>query len=739
VIGRTAQGDPRETPSPSDPGYRDPLVGFAAVWARAVYPVSTTSLSQQQLQDYLVPLAEQLHRLLSARNFDPWPAREVGGALVRAHCTDPRALSQSLDVIESYLLIYCPPGPEAGQGTARARLPRLQHHLAAGYAGELRERALMEQEAISRAALTAQAGAERALRASEARFQALFRDSVIGIGIADLHGRIMEVNSALARMLAADIEDLRRLNVTDFVHPDDGEEVWELYQACARGERDHFRVQKPYFRQDGSVVWTDLTVSLIRDDAGRPQYQVAMVEDITERQVLHDRLRHQATHDPLTGLANRTLFLDRLRRAMAADSPVRRVGVCYLDLDGFKAVNDSLGHQAGDQLLTAVAERFRKCLADDLAGAPSRTVARMGGDEFTVLVTDPTGEEEMVDLARRLIGSLSGPVEVGGQLLSLTVSAGVLCCPADTLDAAEVVQAADIALLRAKADGVGRWAVYDADSHAREIARSTLSTHLPTALERGEFFLDYQPLVSLRDGSVTGAEALVRWRHPQHGTLGPDSFVPLAEQTGLIVPLGRWVLETACRQARAWQQELPGVPLRINVNLAPRQARSPELVHDVLRILKEVELDPQVLCLEITENALIGADDQALHALRRLTDHGVTIALDDFGTGYSNFSHLHRLPVHSIKIDRSLTGDLAQPGQPAPTTEKILTALVSLARALGLAVTAEGVETPEQATRLRTLGCDTAQGWHYGHPGAARLIPALALAAAGGRQARAED
>ncbi|MFF4650488.1 EAL domain-containing protein [Streptomyces sp. NPDC001380] len=742
--GPAAPGTPRPPDTPGVPGplgapdplgalgqeARDAVGRFAAVWCRALYPVSTTSLSRAELQAYLEPLAARLHTLLSARPFHPWPAREVGAALVRAHCTDPQALAQSLDVIESYLLLYCPTGLGGEPGTARSRLTRLQHHLAAGYARELRERALGEQEAISRAALTAQVRAEQALRASEARFQALFRDSAIGIGIADLQGRITDVNGALARMLAASPEDLTQLNVNDFVHPDDTDGVWELYRDSVRGDRDHFRAEKPYFRQDGSVVWTDLTVSLIRDDRGLPQYQVAMMEDITERRMLHDRLHHQATHDPLTGLPNRTLFLERLNTALAPGSPVRSVGVCYLDLDGFKAVNDSLGHRAGDQLLTAVAERFRRCVDD-----PGRTVARMGGDEFTVLVPDPDGEEEMVALARRLTGCLADPVDVAGRPLSPTVGAGVIVCAAGALEPAEVVQAADIALLRAKAEGAGRWALYDADSHAREIARSTLCTHLPLALERGEFFLEYQPLVSLADGAVVGAEALVRWRHPQHGPLGPDSFVPLAEQTGLIVPLGRWVLETACRQARAWQRALPGTPLRINVNLAPQQARSPELVHDVLRILKEAGLEPEALCLEVTENALIGADDQALHALRRLTDHGVAVALDDFGTGYSNFSHLRRLPVHGLKIDRSLVGDLAGPGVPDPTAEKILTALVSLARALGLTVTAEGVETAEQADRLRSLGCDTAQGWLYGRPGSAEAFPERAAGLVAARAA----
>ena len=710
--------------SAAERGLRDALGRFAAVWCRALYPVSTTSLSRTELQTYLEPLAARLHTLLTGRPFHPWPAREIGAALVRAHCTNPQALAQTLDVVESYLLLYCPADLKGEPpGTARSRLTRLQHYLASGYAGELRERALAEQEAISRAALTAQTRAEHALRASEARFQALFRGAAIGIGIADLEGRIIDANEALARMLAASVEDLLTLNVNDFVHPDDGEHVWDLYEDSVRGERDHFQVEKPYFRHDGSVVWTNLTVSLIRDDQGRPQYQVAMLEDITERQMLHERLHHEATHDPLTGLPNRALFLERLTRAMAPESPAGTVGMCYLDLDGFKTINDSLGHHAGDQLLTTVAERFLRCLE-----GPGRTVARMGGDEFTVLVRDPAGDQEMVHLALRLIHSLDTPVDVGGRPLSVTVSAGILTCAADALEPAEVVRAADIALLRAKAEGAGRWALYDADSHAREVARSTLATYLPTALERGEFFLEYQPLVSLHDGTVTGAEALVRWRHPQHGTLGPDAFVPLAEQTGLIVPLGRWVLETACRQARAWQQQLPDVPLRINVNLAPRQARSPELVHDVLLILKEAELDPRTLCLEVTENALIGADDGALHALRRLTDHGVTIALDDFGTGYSNFSHLHRLPVHSLKIDRSLVGDLAGPEQPDPTAEKILTALVALARALDLAVTAEGVETAEQARRLRALGCDTGQGWLYGRPGPPDLLPILASA-----------
>ncbi|WP_189132888.1 putative bifunctional diguanylate cyclase/phosphodiesterase [Wenjunlia tyrosinilytica] len=704
----------------------DGIRRFAAIWSRVIDPYTATSMTRAELEEHLLPLTRRLAAILESVPFDVRPAKDIGRAMVQAHCTDPQVLSQSLTVIDAYLLLYRPPAESLPPEAARGHLARLQHAFAAGFAEALRDRTLAEQEAIAHASLAAQARAERALHASEARFRALFEGAAIGIGISDLEGNILDVNETLARMFGGRVEEFRTRNVNEFMHPDDAPHVWKQYRELIRGERDHYRFEKPYFTHNGSAVWTNLTVSLIRDQNGTPQYQVAMMEDITERKLLTDRLRYQATHDPLTGLGNRALFFERLAEAFDSGDESTRLGLCYLDLDGFKAVNDSLGHEAGDRLLVAVAERFTGCLT-----GRNQLVARMGGDEFVALVVDPDCPEEVAGLARRFLAALDAPVRIDGRELSVTVSIGLLECTAASMKAAQMVQAADITLYRAKAQGGNRLAVFDAEANAREITRYGLTTRLPAALEEGEFFLEYQPLVALGDGRVMGAEALVRWRHPQQGVLGPDRFVALAEQTGLIVPLGYWVLEQACRQARAWQLELEQGAPRINVNLSVRQARNPGLVNDVARILKETELDASSLHLEITESALIGAEDQALDALRELTDMGIGLALDDFGTGYSNLSYLRRIPVHTLKIDRSFISGLQHPDAPGnPRDEKIVAGLVSLAHTLDLAVTVEGVETELQAERMRALQCETAQGWYFARPGPPDRITALCAAGA---------
>ncbi|GGR19942.1 GGDEF domain-containing protein [Streptomyces netropsis] len=690
----------------------DRLQRFAAIWSRAVYPATTTFMTRAEFEDYLVPLAGLLSESLRAQPFDPRPAAEVGVALIRAHCTDPDALPLILDVIDAYLVLYCPPDDAMPAEESRTRCSRLQHAVAAGFAGALRERTRVEQEAISRAALAAAAETERALHTSEARFRAVFEGAAIGIGIADVKGRITDVNEALTRMFGSMEHQVRGRNVGEMVHPDDSPEVWGLYRELVRGDRDQYRVEKPYYRTDGSVLWTDLTVSLLRDAAGEPQYQLALIEDITERRVLHERLRYEATHDALTGLPNRTLFFERLDRALEPGGDGARFGLCYLDLDGFKAVNDSLGHAVGDQLLLAVAERLRSC-----ATAPDELVARLGGDEFVALVTGPAAQSDVTALAGRMLAALAEPVTIDGRDLSVRASIGIVDGPAGELGAAEVLRSADITMYRAKAAGGNRYELADADSDARVIARHSLTNCLPAALDNGEFFIEYQPLVRLTDGTVRGAEALVRWLHPLHGVLGPDQFIPLAESTGLIVPLGRWVLEEAARQARAWRSEgMCRGPMRVNVNLSPSQLRYPSLVPDTVAVLKNAGLDPSALCLEVTENALIGADEEELRPLRQLADMGVDIALDDFGTGYSNLSYLRRLPVSTLKLDRSFTrGMQCSPADPVDV--KIVEGIVSLAHTLDLSVTVEGVETGIQADHLRLLGCDTAQGWYYARPG----------------------
>ncbi|MEU3059808.1 EAL domain-containing protein [Streptomyces subrutilus] len=706
----------------------DRIARFATIWGRAIFPVTATSLTRPEFERHLLPLTRTLAEALHARPFDAGVAQRVGAELVAVHCTDPEALAGTLGVIESYLVLYCgPEGPSAAGGSGadaaeeyRSRCARLQHGIAAGFARALRERTLKEQEAIARSALTARIDAQQALHASEARFRAVFEGAAVGIGIADLEGNILEVNDTLLQMFGGLEGHVRGRKVSEWGHPDDTPHVWRMYGELVRGERESYRVEKPYYRHDGTVLWTNLTVSLLRDTDGVPQYQLALMEDTTERRLLNLRLRYEATHDALTGLPNRTLFFERLEKALGGAGGTH-FGLCYLDLDGFKAVNDSLGHSAGDRLLVEVADRLQSC-----ATGPGEVVARLGGDEFVALTTGSDSEEKAAELAVRILSALSTPIRLEGRELTVRGSIGIVEGRARERTPAEVLRSADITMYRAKAAGGNRFEFADAEADARAITRHGLTNALPAALERGEFFIEYQPLVHMHDGSVHGAEALVRWSHPQYGVLGPDRFIPLAERTGLIVPLGRWVLEESVRQARNWQSQLGGAALRINVNLSPTQLHHPGLVADTVAVLEQSGLAPGALCLEVTESALIGADDELLEPLRRLAALGVDIALDDFGTGYSNLANLRRLPVSVLKLDRSFTQGMQQ--SPAnPVDVKIVEGIVALAHSLELAVTVEGVETGAQAAQLRELGCDTAQGWYYARPGAPDRIHTLCL------------
>ncbi|MFE4534454.1 putative bifunctional diguanylate cyclase/phosphodiesterase [Streptomyces scopuliridis] len=713
------------TAAESEPdGLEDRLRRFATIWSRAIFPATATSLTRPEFETHLLPLARELQEALHAHPFDTAPATRVGAALVAAHCTDPEALGRTLGVVDSYLVLYCGTEELAAEDN-RARCARLQHSLAAGFAHALRERTLSEQEAIARSALAARNDAEDALHATQARFHAVFEGAAIGIGIADLEGNVLEVNDTLTQMFGGLEHHVRSRNVSEWVHPEDAAHVWRLYDELVRGEREHFRVEKPFYRNDGTVLWTNLTLSLLRDAEGAPQYQLALMEDTTERRLLNLRLRYEATHDALTGLPNRTLFFERLEKTLSADDGAR-FGLCYLDLDGFKAINDSLGHSSGDRLLVEVADRLQSC-----ATAPGEMVARLGGDEFVALTTGPGTQQGVADLASRILHVLATPIRLDGREFTVRGSIGIVEGPSAGRSPAEVLRSADITMYRAKAAGGNRYEVADPEADARAITRHGLTTALPAALERGEFFIEYQPLVHLDDGTVHGAEALVRWSHPQHGVLGPDRFIPLAEHTGLIVPLGRWVLEQSVRQAMFWQRQLPegalGGPLRINVNLSPTQLHHPGLVADTVEVLERVGLPPGALCLEVTESALIGADDDLLKPLRQLAEMGVDIALDDFGTGYSNLANLRRLPVSVLKLDRSFTQGMQQ--HPAdPVDLKIVEGIVALAHSLELAVTVEGVETGAQAEHLRRLGCDTAQGWYYARPGPPEQLHMLSLA-----------
>ncbi len=697
----------------------EPVGALAARWAAAVAGTSYVPLQPDEVEELLRAL---LHRLLAAVDEPPAVRGAVGGrvgaALVDAHFTNPQSLSQTLCV-----LLDGRPGSGAAAGRAEQseepevsgdldapdcrRWNALVAAVAEGFSASLQERALREQEEILAAAAAAREQAQAALHVSQERFRAVFEGATIGIGIGDLDGRILEVNPALVRLLGYPVEEFRRRSVQEFMHPADVEQVWRLYGELIRGERRHFRLEKLFLKSDGESVWTDLTVSLLRDGDGRPRYQLALIHDVTALRHLRRQLEFEARHDALTGLANRRTFLAHLDAIFARASPGVRAGLCYLDLDGFKAVNDTLGHEVGDQLLVAIAQRIEVVVRDR-----GLFVARLGGDEFVVLVPDTSGSGQLIALAEEILAAVAQPLHLGRRRVEITASVGVVERSIADIDPAELLRAADMTLYWAKSDGKSQWALFEPERDAREITRYRLSSALPAALAGEDLLVHYQPLRRLAGGRLHGVEALVRWKHPRMGLLGPESFVGLAEESGMIVPLGRRVLQVACRQAFAWFGARRMGPF-VSVNLASRQLRDEHLVDDVRAALCDSGLHPEQLQLEITESAVIGTDPLTGHTLDALSEMGVRLAIDDFGTGYSNLTYLRQLPLDELKLDGSFLRGLRCEDAADPVDVQLVGSIVSLAHLLGLTVTAEGVETQAQVNILRRLECDAGQGTRF--------------------------
>ncbi len=543
------------------------------------------------------------------------------------------------------------------------------------------------------------------------------------MAVVDREGTVTGANAALAGLLGRDPDTLTGAVAADLVDLSGDARTWHAYRELLRGQRAKLRCTRRLKHPEGHALWVRVTVSpLPAEDGG----VLLSVDDISDHRELQAQLRHVRMHDPVTRLPNRTLFLERLTAALEAESyeesGTGRIGLCYLDLDGFKAINDTLGHRVGDRLLAAVAERLTRCAQEagrTRAGTP--LVARLGGDEFALLVEDSTGTEQLADLAESLLGAIQAPFDLSGRRLSVSASIGVVERHAAGTTPTALMQAADTTLYWAKADGKARWTLFDPERNAHRVTRQALASTLRPAIDRGEFALEYQPLVGMEDDRVHGVEALIRWHHPRFGTLTPNRFIGLAEEDGSIVPLGRWVLRPACRQARDWQVEHPDEPpIFVSVNVAVRQVWDSDLVADVAETLAETGLPPHLLQLELTESAVMGSSGRPIEALKALSDMGVRIAIDDFGTGYSNLAYLSRLPVSVLKLDGSFVRGFqyeeraAAPANPAD--EVIVEAMVQLAHRLGLTVTAECVETSAQATRLRRIGCDTGQGWLYSRP-----------------------
>jgi diguanylate cyclase (GGDEF)-like protein/PAS domain S-box-containing protein len=541
--------------------------------------------------------------------------------------------------------------------------------------------------------------AETAARHNEARFRSLVQHSSDVILVTRTDGTIRFASPSAARVMGYDPAKLVRQVVPDLLHPEDRDRASTFFRDAASSPGVTGPAEWRFRQADGSWLHGEvLATNLLHDSTVKGI--VLNTRDVSERKRLEEQLTHQAFHDPLTGLANRALFRDRVSHALAvARRRGHQITVLFVDLDDFKTVNDTLGHGEGDRLLIGAAERFLAC------ARTADTVARLGGDEFAILIEGTDGRE---GLPERLGAAMAHPFTLSGNQVRVTASIGVATASAeDTAD--DLLRNADVAMYAAKRHGKGRSATFESRMYADLRERLDLEAALSAAMERNELLLHYQPIVELKTGAIYGLEALVRWDHPQYGRLMPQHFVPLAEETGLIVQLGVWVLREGCRQLQAWAQEFPHIPLAMSINISGRQLQGAGLDEALREAVKESGVDPTAVVLEITESVLMQQTDSVLERLQQLKAVGVRLAIDDFGTGYSSLSYLQRFPIDILKIAKPFVEEVSQ----GADRSALARAIIGLGDTLRLDTIAEGIEMAEQRAALIELGCTLGQGHHF--------------------------
>ncbi len=716
---------------------------IASSWHGAVAHIGSTSLTPMEIRRHLGELADQVIAVLLSEPFERCKAREIGSALASTYYLSPDALGRVQEALVRQL------GEDLSGDEVVALQPRLAMllgEISAGFFEQVRDTILQEQEQVKAALLGKHGQAEEALRKSEASLAEVQRIAQLGHWDYDWIQDRLRWSDEVCRIFGVARQEFWATFEDYFerIHPDDRELLEEAYEE-ALGEGS-LSLEHRIVRPDGEVRTVQHRLQVVFDDArvpledyaggldegddeskeflnhflrmagqrlgqvvGRPVGVIGTIQDITERKALEEQLKYQAFHDPLTDLPNRAFFLDRLGQVLAQSNRREgRVQVLFLDLDNFKLINDSLGHAVGDQLLLKVATRFKTCLR------PQDTVARFGGDEFAILLEDAVmGVSSATHVAEQIIKELQPTFFLEGHEVFVTASIGIASSTFGQDLPEDLLHNADTAMYWAKTAGKAGYEVFEPGMKVGILERLKLINDLRWAIEREEFIVYYQPIMKLAPSKVVGVEALLRWEHPERGLVPAAEFIPLAEETGLIVPIGRWVLEEVCRQTRLWQQQyFRGPPLIVNVNLSAWQLQYPRLTHEITQTLLESGADLNGLELEITESAVMKDEEGVLEKLEELKGLGVRLAIDDFGTGYSSLSQLNRLPIDSLKIDRSFIEKLGED----PKAESITRATIMLSQALELKVVAEGVETIGQLSQLRKLGCNLAQGNYFAKP-----------------------
>jgi diguanylate cyclase (GGDEF)-like protein/PAS domain S-box-containing protein len=571
------------------------------------------------------------------------------------------------------------------------------------------ERSIRFQEQNARiGSEVAKHAAIRDYRMSEAQFQALFRTAGFGVALTDDRGCILDTNPALCRITGYDAQELRGTRFGAwavercdgvFAPDDDG-----MFDGAAHVSGRELE----YVRKDKSKIWAEERITRAIGADGRTLVYIGLVNDVTARKQAEDRLRYDATHDTLTDLFNRKAFVEAVSEAIAASTLDRNesFAILMIDLDRFKFVNDSRGHPFGDAVLTKVSERLRAC------ARPGDVVARFGGDEFTMLLRHVGSAEQALALTASVLETLAGPLRVGELTIRTSASIGICIWSPEIGLAETILQAADAAAYRAKAHGRACVVVYDKDMAARDSVRTQIGLALRSALENRELRLDYQPIVDIVLNRCIGFEALLRWSHPELGNVPPDLFIPVAEESGLMVPIGSWVMREAVRQLAVWQRELSAPNLSMNINVSAQQLASPQFLADLQSMLGERAVQPDSLAFELTETAMLEGDRQTRDALDAIRLAGAHLVLDDFGMGYSSLAYLTKLPIDALKIDRMFISGAGE-GVASP---QIVRALIALAHSMNLEVIAEGLETAQQAAELTAMGCRVAQGFLMSTP-----------------------